>query len=241
MKSLDIINIAGLLMNEKNDDLEYELRETLKPKNLTTIAPTPPSATTESPELAIERAISSTRGKSNIVLIGRSYGGFIALLTAIRTKFENIHKAIIIESPVHPDVTVKPPILLPPLLTCRSHYKARPKLAEEAAKWLKQNGTSGLVIIQGSDTDAVVPNEAQVIPGDFETIELSNSNIPEPRTTKGKIYRLPKKINGPTKGLSRILPENYNNHLSWSHEKITLIREIIDFTGSFKYNKEIIV
>lgn len=241
MRSIDIINVAGLLMDGKKDGIEKELREKVEPRFLRTIAPTPIGSAMEHPDHAIERAVLMIReamrdieqqfGEPKILLIGRSYGAFIAFLAAIRINFQKILKAILIEGPLHPDVSVTPPNLLPPLMACGIHYRVRPTLAREAIDRLRELGTSHLVVVQGGREDGVVPTAAQVIPGDFETIELLNdhfSNIHTGNGTRGLVMKLPPHIGGRDGGMKKLLPDGYRNHLFWSEEKMEMVRKIIE-------------
>ena len=187
MQNLHIINVAGLMMDGKDDGIEKALRDAVKPASLITVAPTPPDAAFEHPNKGIARLILMIREtivglekafeNPQIVLVGRSYGAFMALLAAVRMDFEKILKVILIEGPLNPDVTVVPPALLVPLLACRSHYDARPDVTREAAEWLKTNGTEKVVIVQGGAPDAVVENAAQIVSGDFDEFDLDKSTI----------------------------------------------------------------
>lgn len=241
MESIDIINVAGLLMDGKDDGIEKELRETVKPRFLKTIAPTPISSVMEHPDHAVKRAIFMIReimkdierqfGEPRVLLIGRSYGAFIALTSAVRMNFCKIFKAILIEGPLHPDITVTPPNLLPPLMACGIHYRTRPALAQEAINRLKILGTSHLVVVQGGKEDGVVPTEAHVIPGDFETVDFQDDHLPDifaKNGGRGLIVRLPPHIGGSRNGIKKILPDNYRNHLFWSDEKMGAIGNIVE-------------
>lgn len=228
-------------MDGKKDGIEKELRENVKPRFIRTIAPTPISSVMENPAYAVERAIllieeavqdvEQQFGASEVLLVGRSYGAFIALLAAVRRDFKKISRAILIEGPLHPDISVTPPNLLPPLMACDNHYKIRPTLAREAMDRLGEIGTSRLVVVQGGGEDSVVPTEAQVIPGDFETIEFLNSRLSNRHTengARGLIIKLPSHIGGHGGGMKKLLPDGYRNHLFWSREKMQMIREIIE-------------
>lgn len=227
-------------MDGNGDGIEEELREEVEPRFLRTIAPTPISSVMEHPAHAIERAVLMIRkavqdieqqfGEPNVLLVGRSYGAFVALLAAIRMNFQKISKAILIEGPLHPDVSVKPPLLLPPLMACGIHYKARPTLAREAVESLRKLGTSRLVVVQGGGEDEVVPTASQIIPGDFETIELSSDTLRRIHTgdsKRGLVIKLPPHIGGRDGGMKRLLPDGYLNHLFWSKGKMEMIRKII--------------
>ncbi len=242
MKSLSIINVAGLLMDGKNDGLEAALRQRVTPDFLRTIAPTSLDSATKHPNEAIEHAIVMIRramqdvkestGDPNIVLVGRSYGAFIALLASIRMNFQNITRVVLIEGPLHPDVLVAPPMLLPPLMICDSHYQMRPVLAREAVEHLSALGTSPLVIIQGQAQDDVVPIASQVIPGDFRIMNVDRmfSSHHEIDHDRGSVVRLPRSIGGECHGMKRILPDGYRNHLFWSKEKMDMILDIFEAT-----------
>lgn len=228
-------------MDGEKDGIEKELREKVEPRFLRTIAPTPIGSVMEHPDRAIERAIFMIKeamrdieqqfGEPKVLLVGRSYGAFIALLAAIRINFRKILKTILIEGPLHPDVPVMPPGLLPPLMACGIHYKIRPTLAREAIDHLRELGTSHLVVVQGGGEDDVVPIAAQVIPGDFETIEFLNDNFAKTHTgdgTRGLVIKLPPHIRGSDGGLKKLLPNGYRNHLFWSDEKMEMVRKIIE-------------
>lgn len=53
---VDVINVAGLLMNGENDGIESALRMRLAPRYMRTIAPTPLRSAHEHPLHAVERA-----------------------------------------------------------------------------------------------------------------------------------------------------------------------------------------
>lgn len=237
MKSVDIINVAGLLMDGKDDGMEKELRK-LNPRSLRTVAPTPLTSAREHPSVAIERLIEMIQraiceiqqkfGESNVFVVGRSYGGFMALQAAIAMNFENILRLVSIEGPLHPDVFVCAPALLPPLMMCGVHYDARSVLAQEALDRLETLPISPLVLIQGGAKDSVVPNDAQILPGDFETVEFSGESFPHSlNCSKGLIVRLSENLHGHNNGVKRFLPAGYRNHLSWSDEKMQAMMAII--------------
>lgn len=237
---IDIINVAGLLMNGQDDGLERALQERIHPRSIRTIAPTPLKACKKHPEEAIQRtafmireAVAEIRkrfGKPNVYVTGRSYGGFNNVLAAIEMDFKDIEKVIAIEAPLSPDVLVEPPTLLPPLKLCGIYYEHRPGLARRAAYRLQQLGTSRVIMIQGTAQDDVVTNDAQVLPGDFHITELSGndlSRLREPDGSRGLIIKLPSHLGGISEGLRRTLPQGYRNHLFWSEEKMTLVTGII--------------
>ncbi len=225
MRNIDVINVAGLLLDGKNDGLEAAIRHNLKPRSIITIAPTPPRSARENPNYSIERAMAMVkeitedlrRGNptAKVILIGRSYGGFIALLVACRMNFENILKVITIESPLHPEVAVGPPMLLPPLALCGPHYQHRASLAREAIEFLKQHGTERVLTIQTGREDGVVPPEAQI--------------LQDMSPHKGLRVRLPSHLGHGDPGLLQMaLPPSYRNHLFWSEEKMKYIMSIIN-------------
>lgn len=222
MKPVDIINVAGLLMDGKNDGIERAVREKLQPRFIRTIAPTPPDSMREDPRLSILRSVEMIReviveivrefGQPNVILVGRSLGGYTALLAALEMDFANISRVVPIESPLHPDITVEPPALLPPLLACDTHYQIRGENMHRAVKRmsaLEVDMVRRLLIVQGGRQDSVVPLESQILPGNFETIQL------------------PAHIGGRSLSLNRPLPEGYRNHLFWSDEKMDLVVDII--------------
>ena len=240
MKQIDIINVAGLLMDGEDDGIEKELREKVNPRYIKTLAPTPLRAATEHPNQAIERLVSMIRdligeierqfGESRVVVVGRSYGAFMALLASIRMDFQKILRTVLIEGPLHPDVTVKPPFLIPPLRRCGIHYDNRSELAQEAVDKLKELGTSRVAIVQGGMKDDVVSLDAQLIPGDFKTVDMSNSfaNAFAENGSHGLIFKLPPDIGGRNKGVRKIFPEGYRNHLFWTQEKMDMVRSVIE-------------
>ncbi len=221
MKPIDVINIAGLRMNGEEDSMELALKEQVQPRSITTLAPTPWNSAGEHPEMALERLIGMidahldtlerTFGEPRAVLVGRSYGAFMALLAATRMEFRRIFRVVLLEGPLHPDVEVRPPFLLPPLKSCGVHYDARPDLARSALKYLETLGTERLLIIQGTARDDVVPNAAQVPPGPFD----------------GRLIRLPADIGHKTSIMKKLLPEGYRNHLFWSDAKFAMICDAI--------------
>lgn len=223
MKPVDIINVAGLLMDGKDDGIEAAVREKLQPRSIRTIAPTPPGSMREDPRLSILRAVSMIReviadivrqfGKPNVILVGRSLGGYTALLAALEMDFDDISKVVAIEAPLHPAVTVQPPALLPPLMACGAHYQMRSenmRRAIERMRELGQDSAQRLLIVQGGKEDSVVPLEAQILPGNFETVQL------------------PPHIGGRSFGVKRPLPEGYRTHLFWSDEKMDMIVDVIE-------------
>lgn len=225
MNHVDIINVAGLLMDGKDDGIEMELINTMHPRSLQTIAPTPLGSAGENPNHAVERAvfmikrvIEKIKQQSNtphVILVGRSYGAFIGLLGAIRLRFHEIEKVILIEGPLHPDISVKPPLLLPPLMACGIHYQERPGLAREAINSLQELGAERIVTVQGGAEDDVVPVEAQIIP-------RVNGLV------TGGVFTLPSQLGGRNGGVTGIFPKGYRNHLFWSREKMEAVRRIIE-------------
>ena len=144
---LDIINVAGLMIGKGHGDgLERALRDQTYVRSVRTVYPTPPSKSMEDPEKSVERAngqvlialeeIRKEFGDSNAVLIGRSYGGLMAPTVACHMGFKDILKSISIEAPLHPDVKVESPKLLPILAVCADHYKKRPAMAAETVRIL---------------------------------------------------------------------------------------------------------
>lgn len=220
MKPVDIINVAGLLMDGKDDGIERAVREQLQPRFLRTIAPTPPGSMREDPRLSILRAVAMIReviadivrqfGQPNVMLVGQSLGGYTAPLAALEMNFVDISRVVSIEAPLHPEVTVEPPALLPRLMACGTHYQMRSENMRRAIERLHElDVAERLLIVQGGREDSVVPLEAQILPGNFETIQL------------------PAHIGGRSFGLKRPLPEGYRNHLFWSDEKMEMVVDII--------------
>lgn len=236
---IDIINVAGLLMNGQNDGLEKALHKRLTPRSIRTIAPTPLKAAMEHPDMAVARAISMIQqtiaeieeqfGEAKIMLVGRSYGAFIALLAAIRMEFEKMLRVILVEGPLHPDVLVEPPKLILPLMLCGIHYEVRPQLAREAVEGLRRLGSSLVTIIQGGQQDDVVPLEAQLLPVDFQHVTLSGDDLSVLKTDdmeRGAVITLPPHAIGVSEGLRRTLPQGYRNHLFWNEAKMDFVTQI---------------
>ena len=252
-RRLDVINVAGLMIGKWHEDsLEKALRDQEYVRSVVTIYPTPASKSRENPEESIMRAIGqvdeevtkiiSEFGEGNIVLVGQSYGALMALMVACRTKFKNILKVVLMEGSLHPEVTVEPPRLLPVLAVCASHYQARPRIANEAVCSLKELGTDRVVIITNR-RDGVVSPEAQILPGNFQEIELDTENLDvfgKVDNTRGMIIRLPRHLGGKDTGLTSLLPKEYRDHLAWSDEKCKFIGEIIRVTTERAIEEKIV-
>ncbi len=241
-------------MDGENDGIEKELREKVQPRYLKTVAPTPISSAMEHTSRAVERLVLMIRDvvrdiesqfdEPNLFIVGRSFAAYVAHLALIADNefsLKKVSRAILIEGPLHPEVLVEPPkfpVLPPffpqlpflPLTACGAHYKLRPELAQEAANRLQELGTSHLVLVQGGCEDSIVPVEAQTLPGDFETIELSNDDLSRihPANGQGIIVKLPPHIGGRSGGIRRIFPVGLRNHLFWSKAKMEMIRRIIE-------------
>ena len=234
--SVDIINIAGLLRTDGHNGIERAFLERFEPRSFTTIAPTPPWLAAENPERSIERAIAmvdeiiAKLDSPEGILFGHSYGAFVALLVACRKQFRNNLKIILDEGPLHPDVSVSPPPLFPPLALCAQHYRERPRLAREAISALHELGTSKILLIQGTREDSVVPNASQALPGDFQTLQLQNGDdtswLEAKDSSRGIILQLPRDIGG-VQGKLHPLPDSYRTHLLWSREKMDAITTIV--------------
>ncbi|MEK7528276.1 MAG: hypothetical protein AAB592_00740 [Patescibacteria group bacterium] len=236
---VDIINVAGLLIDHGTDRLEGYLREKLNPRWMKTFAPAGLSSVLESPEDSIQRTVDFVNesipeieaqfGQSRIVLLGGSNGGFTALLAACRLRFEKIFRVIAIEAPINPDVRVSPPGLMPHLHACVHHYGQRPAFATEAVETMRELGTGKVVVISNTHDD-IVPPDAQRPVGDFDVIELSEGQgMSDVRLSgdRGSVVVLPKNIIGRGDGWRGRLPQGYRNHLAWSPEKYDLIMGIV--------------
>ncbi|MEK7544768.1 MAG: hypothetical protein AAB551_01415 [Patescibacteria group bacterium] len=241
MKSVDVINVAGLLMDGKNDGLESELRR-LGVRSVRTFAPTPRESAREHPRYAIERLMGMIQlavqeiqkefGEPNILLCGRSYGGFMALQAALGMDFDSIFRVVPIEAPLHPDVPVPIPSVMKFFADCSVHYDERSRLAQRAVDHLGAAGTSRLVLVQGGAEDAMVPNAAHVLPGDFETIEFSSDafDFGSAERGSGLVVKLPDHLGRRMDWKSRFLPpglDRYANHLFWSDDKMDAVMKII--------------
>lgn len=238
---VDIITVAGLLVSGGKEGLEQGIRERVKPRSVVTISPTPPWSALEDPAQAIKRAAAMIQEiiarrerevvyeEPRILLVGHSYGAFIALLAACRLRFEKLFKMILIEGPLHPEVRVEPPALLPTLALCASHYRKRPELAREATAALRELGTSKIIIVQGSREDSVVPIEAQVLPGDFHETTFPTDDMEEFSNGNGVglIVKLDPSLGGRKGGLKTIFPDSYRTHILWDHLKMEAILSII--------------
>ncbi|MDP3975875.1 MAG: hypothetical protein Q8P95_03070 [bacterium] len=242
MEHVDIINVAGLMMNGRDDGIEKALREAEVGRSVRTIAPTPYKLRHEGPEDGIARTgqlleqaiadIDEQDGNSRIVVVGRSYGGFMALMAAVRREFYRIFRVVLIEGPLHPDVEVGVPWLIPPLKACRAHYEARSELAREAVDYLASHGTSQVVIVQGGGKDSVVPVDAQALPGNFESTEWDGKGELAPANGQGRIVRLSPRLAGLGLSPRRLLPGGYRNHLFWKPEKMEAVVRIISHSCS---------
>ncbi|MBI5413303.1 hypothetical protein HZA42_03080 [Candidatus Peregrinibacteria bacterium] len=127
-------------------------------------------------------------------------------------EFKNILKVILVEGPLHPYITVRPPPLLPPLMLCGVHYESRPKLAGTAVHELVKLGMGERVTaVQGGCEDDVVPIAAQVLPHNHA----------------GRVVTLPEHAVGLATGLKKALPQGYRNHLFWSEAKMNLVTDVV--------------
>lgn len=237
-KTIDIINVAGLMLDGSGDGIEAGLKERDGCRSLQTIAPTPPKKAREHPDESISRTmdwiqeaadqLKEDHGNANIILIGRSYGGFVALAAAVRLHFENILHVITFLAPLHPTENVSSPTLIP-LGICAQHYNHRPEIAQECVDYLQNNGTSKLTLVQGKSPDGIVPNAAQILPGDFHRVDLSERPIEDSdlaRTDKGSIVTF-QPHEGEKGAFKKMLPQSYRNHLFWPPEKMDHAQNII--------------
>lgn len=248
MENIDVINIAGLLMSGKDDGIEIELRQKSSFRSVKTIAPTDfLSVITESPRDAIEKCIRQIRvltkdlqavfDTPNILLIGRSYGAFMAFQSVIRAKLSNIIGLVLIEGPLNPDIDVKVPTLplLKVLVAARRHYHERAQLMKEIINIPEKLQNIRAVIVQGTARDSVVPNNAQVISDNHQAREISTKTEIESilnEISRGPIIlRLPTELGGIADGKAKLFPQDYRNHLFWSKEKMAIIRKIIEATA----------
>lgn len=229
-------------MGQNGDGIEAALlSHEIPPASVTTIAPTPPLKVREKPIVSIDRcfeevnrAIKTITEKdehARIILIGRSFGAFLGLLAAIRLKFERIAKVIMIEGPMNPNIEVTAPTALPMLRLCGKHYDERVDRALAAHTELNNPNVEyrkQLVMIQPQAADAVVPNQAHVLPGRYpraayDTDESSRTNIIQLAKNGGLVIQLPDTYIGKGTGLIAALPQNYQNHLEWSSNKMDAV------------------
>lgn len=244
---IDVINVAGLLIGPEQAALERSLMKMYRPRSLVTVAPTPPPSplwklweANEDPETCIQRAvaqieeqmtqIANQQDSPNIVLLGRSYGAFMALQAALRLKLENFLKIVLIEGPLHPEVDVDPAMLLPCLQFCRSHYAQRPALSQNAMDALAEQGTDRILII-GNSSDGVVPPAAMGLPRGFQPVDMESDDLGFMQrldTRQGAHVVIPPGFGGVRRsGWKGVFPRGYQDHLFWSPEKLALITRLI--------------
>ncbi|PJC37196.1 hypothetical protein CO046_01645 [Candidatus Peregrinibacteria bacterium CG_4_9_14_0_2_um_filter_53_11] len=241
--ALSIINISGLMMSGKEDGLDAALRTHLKGAEIHTVGPTPRSSFRRDPQAAVELAMAAIRERFSHtsgqpprqqILVGRSYGGVIALQAYMQDRGEHsIDRVFCIEAPVNPSVEVRPPRLLPPLRLFKRYYDERPKSIGEALA--SGNGRVAGVVTIGHATDAIVPPTAMSLPKSHN-IEITKRADTETLRTglNGEAKRslhveLSGELDTPnhTGLITSTLPEAYNRHLFWTPEKYEAICAII--------------
>lgn len=244
MKPLDVIIAAGLLM-DRELDLEAIVNNHCNPRSVKVITPATLSKRTlrESIVEIVERAATEIVARINelraefgdeieVTLMGRSFGGLVVLLAAIKLEFRNIRLTIPFEAPLHPEVPVVAPRMVPPLWLCRKHYSLRPTLAKEAQLELEKLGTGKVMIIKGGSPDQIVPEDAQGFPGDFRSMELS-TDAPLPdfgmqSADNGLIVTLPAYPGKEVPGALGLLPQDYRTHLFWPDDKKLLVGGVLN-------------
>lgn len=228
MDKIKVISVAGLMVSEGDPDvLAHELRKNsfcADGAEVRTIYPTPRSLAGECPLKAAARTLEMVEeimaeGDQPVHLVGRSYGGNMALLTAIsilRREMHNFLGATLIESPLHPEEKVARSVFFPFLWPCSAHYRRRSELMSGATQDLAEVGTAKITIVQANAPDKIVPNAAQILPGEFDFFVPDDradlENIPADND-RGVIIRLPKEAAAKPWSWKRIFPEAYRNHL----------------------------
>lgn len=233
MKNVDIINIGGLAKGGNDDALSRVIKD-LKPRSFNFIAPTPLTAAYEDPEKSYERAVlqieeslervTQEYREPRLLLVGRSYGGFIAAQYIVRNreKLRGLLGVVIIEAPLNSEVEVSPPAGFPLLQLYPKHYKARARLAVEIEQGFQDFDCSAVTIVKGGTEDAIVPLDAQSIDGDFQVItgDVYFEN-PANYTDQGRIILLPYNLGGSG------FPANYSTHILPSEPKLKYIGSIV--------------
>lgn len=230
MEKIKVISVAGLMVSEGDPDvLAHELKKNpffTEQAEVRTVYPTPRSLAGECPLVAANRTLAMVEkimaeGEKNqpLHLVGRSYGGNMALLAAIsfmRREMKNFLGVTLIESPLHPEKKVTRPVFFPILWPCFAHYNQRSQLMNRAAQDLAELGTAQITIVQAGANDKIVPNAAQILPGEFDFFTPDDctdlENIPA-ENNRGVIIRLPEKAAAKPWSWKRIFPSSYRNHL----------------------------
>lgn len=238
----NIINISGLMMDGKNDGLEKELRKNNIWGEIKTIAPTSPLLVMkENPRQAIESCIAMIedtlkQNKENntdapTILIGRSYGGFMALQSQMRRKFEKVIACVMIESPINEkeEVTIPKNLLLKVLQAAKSHYRMRVELLKEIFEDDFYLNNSIFLAIAGGSEDSIVANKAQIPAFPHRVIDRNLPNLAGEKIEKGfNSIILPANLLGKNEGKAKFFSQEERNHLFWPEEKISQIRQVIE-------------
>lgn len=105
----------------------------------------------------------------DVLLVGQSFGAFIAMLVAFRRQMERILKLILIDGPLASRVHIKPKKFAHKIF--RRHYNAREELARECEALLEEFSTDKLesIITIGAGVDKIVHPKAKLLVGEFET------------------------------------------------------------------------
>lgn len=239
MKPLHAIVAAGLLM-DREPDLEDILNTHCKPRTLHVITPAPfkLSVLKENLSTIIQRTITAIQAiidelkkefgeDVEVALFGRSLGGYLIRHAADGMDNKNIRLKVPVEAPLHPFVPVVAPKAVPPLWLCRKHYAERPEIAQKGQADLERLGTNKLLIVKNGSPDAIVPQDAQSLPGDFRELVLSHGQpLPDlsfVSATNGLILQLPPFDGREVSGPLGLLPQEHRNHLFWPDEKKDLL------------------
>lgn len=230
----DAIHVLGLLDSFATNRLCRDLKED-DFDTLHTCSPTPIHHPNEEPERAIARLaeeieaigneIRDTFGREpNFKLIGRSYGGFVALMAAVELGFKDISSLITVEAPLNPEEDVGVPIGFPLFHLCTKHYRGRVQLAQKGVDYVEKNGGNGIVMIQSpeSEPDVFVPIDAQVLPVDSNILQwpADPDLIKELSSEKPLVVQL-------QEGLGRKFIKSYRSHVLMTKAKRRELMQII--------------
>ncbi len=233
-KSDDAIHVLGLCDSFATNRLCKDLKED-DFDTLHTCSPTPIHRPNEEPEKAIARLaeeieaigneIRTTFGREpNFKIIGRSYGGFVALMAAVQLGFKDISSLVTVEAPLNPEEDVNVPIGFPPFHLCSKHYRGRVKLAEQGVDYVEREGGNGIVMIQSpkSEPDVFVPIDAQILPVDSNILQWPDNPalIRELSAEKPLVVKL-------QEGLGRKFIKSYRSHVLMTKAKRRALMEII--------------
>lgn len=212
--TLHVFNVAGILLNGRDDAIERSLRKRMAPDVIETWAPIPRAAANDSAETvlartgeAIDRFLAKA-GTATTVGIGRSFGGYV-LLAAVAAEPRRIAAfslLVAIEAPLAADADVKIPPLLPVLRPARRHYDER---REHAARMTARLAGASNIVTIGSAVDSVIAPASHRMTGGAAThVELppfAPALAPE----------------------TALLPRSYRAHLTWSEAKHDAVVSII--------------